>query len=650
MKKSLFVCFLALMSATTLFSQNKEVLMTVDGTPVYANEFKRVYQKNLELVQDESQKDIDGYLQLFIDYKLKVEEAKAQGLDSIKTYVSEFSKYRDQLSKQYLSEDQLSDAMIQEAYTRSKEEIKASHILVLVDYAATPQDTLAAYNKIKSIRERALTGEDFTALAKQFSEEPNAKESGGDLGYFTAFSMVYPFETEAYNTPVGKVSNIVRSQFGYHIINVVDRRKRMPKIRVSHIMVSDQKKERNFDPKERIDEIYKLLEQGESFESLAKQYSDDKSSAVKGGELKAFTKGELRAPEFENAAYSLTKIDEISKPVKTDFGWHIIKLNEILPEESFDLQKETLAKKIESVDRSRVIYQAVNKKIKDKYGFKNGESLKTFVDAYINDDLLKRRWTMDTLTNEQDKIMFSIGTKNAKYSDFGKYLVTRQKTLRANKERDAIVADFYQEFLNITLTDYFKDELEKENEGYSAILDEYRNGLLIFDVMNKNIWEKAKNDTIGLQNFYNQNKNNYAWKQRVNVDVFSATSKAKALNIQGMLKNAKSAEDIKTALNGDNTVNVLITSGTFEIDSDELPKNLKIEKGVSNVYESNDSFIVLNIKDILPSGTKALDDVKGRVMSDYQNYLEEQWISSLHNKYKVEMNSKTLKRIKKELK
>lgn len=176
MKNFISVFIVALLSAATLFSQNKkEVLMTINGKPVYANEFKRVYKKNLDLVQDESQKDVDSYLQLFIDYKLKIMEAEAQGLDKEKTYVSEFSKYRDQLSRNYLFEDKVTEDLAKEAYERGKEDINASHILIRVDYESLPQDTLAAYNKIKSIRERALKGEDFEQLAKTYSEEPGAK-------------------------------------------------------------------------------------------------------------------------------------------------------------------------------------------------------------------------------------------------------------------------------------------------------------------------------------------------------------------------------------------------------------------------------------------------------------------------------------------
>src|SRR5690606_34475205 len=346
MKNFISVFILAIFCAATVSSQNKkDVLMTIEGKPVYANEFKRVYKKNLDLVQEESQKDMDGYLQLFIDYKLKIKEAEAQGLAEKESYKNELSKYRDQLSRNYLFEDKVTAELAQEAYLRGKEESDASHILIRVDYEAMPQDTLAAYNKIKSIREKALKGEDFDQLAKTYSEEPGAKTRGGNLGYFSVFSMVYPFETAAYNTKVGNISEIVRTSFGYHILKVNDRREKLPKISVSHIMISDKKGAKSFNPEERINELYTMLQQGESFESLAKQFSDDKNSAVKDGKLTPFSKGDLRAPEFEDMAYSLKTVGEISKPVKTDFGWHIIRLDEKLAVETFEQQKENLDKK-----------------------------------------------------------------------------------------------------------------------------------------------------------------------------------------------------------------------------------------------------------------------------------------------------------------
>ncbi|MCZ4318608.1 peptidylprolyl isomerase [Aequorivita viscosa] len=651
MKNFLSLFILVFLSTTAIFAQNKkEVLMTINGDPVFSNEFERVYKKNLDLVQDESQKDIDGYLQLFIDYKLKIAEAQAQDLDEASAYKSEFNKYRDQLSRNYLFEDKVTEELAKEAYERSKFEIDASHILIRVDYESVPQDTLAAYNKMKSIRERALKGEDFGELAKTFSEEPGAKERAGALGYFTVFNMVYPFESEAYNTKPGEISNIVRTSFGYHLIKVNDRREKLPKIVVSHIMISDKKGARTFNPEERINELYTMLKQGESFESLAKQFSDDKNSAVKGGKLKPFTKGDLRAPEFEDAAYKLKNIGDISKPVKTDFGWHIIRLDEKLPMETFEEQRLALEKKVSEGDRSKLVTTATNNKIKEKYGFKKGTSFIPFFDTYVTDEVLKRKWQMEPIPANEDKTLFTIGDKKVVYSDFANFIDTRQKTTRLYRQKEALLVALYDEFETEQLKDYFKDRLKDDNEDYAAVLTEYRDGLLIFDVMNKNIWQKAKEDTLAVQEYYEKTKDNYKWKQRVDADIYSATSKIYAQQIQTMLDKGKTSEEIKTALNTVDKVNVIITPGVFEIDQSELPNNLEIKKGTSAVYPSNDSFVVVFINDILAPGYKTLDEVKGKVLSNYQNDLEKSWMESLRKKYTVQVDKKALKHVKKELK
>src|SRR5690606_18473519 len=416
------------------------------------------------------------------------------------------------------------------------------------------------------------------------------------------------------------------------------------------IMISDKEGARTFNPEERINEIYTMLKQGENFESLAKQFSDDKNSAIMGGKLKPFTKGDLRAPEFEDAAYALKNPGDLSKPVKTDFGWHILRLEEKFPMETFEEQKPELEKKVNEGDRSKIVTSATNKKIKEKYGFKKEESYLPFFDTYLGDDILKRKWVMTPIPADQDKTLFVIGDKKSTYSDFAKYIEERQKTTRPYKLKETLLVDFYDEFETEELKDYFKERLEYENEDYAAILNEYRDGLLIFDVMDKNIWQKGKNDSIGIQEYYNKTKQNYHWKQRVDADIYAATSEVLAQQVQKMLGEGKTAEEVKAALNTGDKVNVLITPGVFEIDQRELPNNIEINKGVSKIYPSNDSFVVVNIKEIIAPGPKSLEDVKGKVLSNYQNDLEASWMKSLHSKYKVDINKKTLKHVKKQLK
>jgi len=637
-------------TTTLLFSQNdKDVLMTIDGAPVYAKEFKRVYNKNLDLVKDESQKDVENYLDLFIDYKLKIAAAFDDKLNEDPSFKNDFLKYEAQLSRNYLFENKVTSDLAKEAYDRSLEEVEASHILIKVDYAAPSKDTLVAYNKIKDIREKASAGEDFTELAKKYSEEPGASQRGGYLGYFSAFTMVYPFETAAYETEKGTVSEIIRTQFGYHILKVTDRRTKEPEIQVSHIMIGHKGDSSMTAAKKRIDEIYTLLKQGESFESLARQFSEDKNSAKKGGELTPFSKGALRAPKFEEVAYSMTEKGEVSEPLRTSFGWHIIKFGSRLATPTFEEQKTELEKKVATGDRSKIVTTAVNSKLKETYGFKMVTNYLPYFENYISDSIQKRRWEMKEISDSENKVIFEIGNKKLTYRDFAAFIQEKQPRLKVMKTKEATLASIYEEFEDAELKTYFKNELEKNNEEYAGTIGEYRDGLLIFEVMNNNIWKKAKNDTIGLQEFYNKEKENYRWKERIDVALVSATSEKVAARVQEMFKKAMTAEEIKAKL-FEEDITLIVTKDTLEIDSNVLPENFNAKRGISEIYRDENSYVVANVKEVLAPSIKDFEDVKGRVTTDYQNKLEKDWMERLRSGHTVKVNKKTLKKVIKELK
>ena len=649
MKKYITSIVVLLFVASSFSQKKKDILLTVDGKPVYITEFKRVYRKNLDLVKDQSQKDVEAYLELFIDYKIKIAEAYAQNLDEDETYTSEFNQYRDQLLRNYVFENKVTNELSREAYGRGLSEINASHILILSKFNDLPQDTLKAYTKIKAIYDRAKAGEDFDTLAKETSEEPNADKSGGNLGYFTVFSMVYPFETAAYNTEMGTVSEIVRTQFGYHIIKVNDRRDKGCQITASHIMLSDKGADRTFVPEERIIELYGLLEQGEDFAALAEQYSEDKNSAKNGGQLQRFRVGELRAPKFEEAAFEIEEIGDVSKPIKSQFGWHIIKLLEKHPIPTYEEEKESIDKRLENGVRSNIVASALNEQIKEKYGLETGADYKPYFMAYIGDDVFKKKWEYDTIKNVEDLVIFSIGKKEVYFNDFAKFIAERQKQKFTAKEKTRLLEDFYYDFETAELKNYFRDNLEFENEQYASTISEYRNGLLIFDVMNKNIWMKAKNDTVGLQAYYEQVKGNYSWNVRVEAIVVKSSTDNSIVAAREMLIGNKTNAEMKETLNTEDKVNVILSEGVFENGDRALPEDFDVKVGVSKVYSNKDGYTVVKVSKVIPKSIKPLDAVKGKVMSDYQNNLETKWIEELRSKYNVQIHKKTLKRVKKEL-
>jgi peptidyl-prolyl cis-trans isomerase SurA len=568
-------------------------------------------------------------------------------------YIKEFSKYEEQLSRNYIFEDKVTTDLAREAYERGLEEVMAAHILVLTTYDDTAQDTLVAYNKIKKIRDELVaTGADFEAKAKEVSEEPNAAESGGNLGYFSVFALVYPFESAAYATPVGDISEITRTQFGYHLIKVLDKRERGSEITVSHIMITDKKGDaRTFNPKERINEIAALLNQGQTFEDLVTLYSDDKNSVKKGGQLNRFGKGDLRSVEFEAAAFTLENEGDISKPFKSEFGWHIVRLDEKHGQASFEDKKAGLEKRVAEGSRSKMVVSAVNKLIKKKFGFKKGYDHGVFIDGIVANSVLNRRWKFDSVSPADDKLIFTIADAKYFFSDYAKFILERQMTTRAYKSKSRLLKDFYDEFETQELKRYFKDELERDNEEYASVISEYRDGLLIFDVMNKNVWNKVRKDSVGLKKYYDANKKNYQWQDRVGGDVFTTTDRVMAERVIQHLNEGKTAKVIKAELNTENKINVIVTSGIFEIDARDLPDGFTAAAGgVSEIYSEGEAFVVVNVRDEIPAGVKNFEEIKGRVMSDYQTEVETMWVKELRQKYDVKVNRKVLKRVKRALK
>jgi len=635
-------------------SVKKEVLFTIDGKPFYSDEFARVYKKNLDLVKDESQKDLDQYLELFIGYKLKITKAYRQNLQDNPKYQAELKTYRNQLAKNYLTDSKVTNELMQEAYQRYLKEIKAAHILILVDENASPADTLKAYKQIQDIRKRALAGDDFGKLAEEFSQDPSAKENKGELGYFSAFRMVYPFETGAYKTPKGQVSGIIRTRFGYHLIKVEDIRDNRGEVSVAHIMISkptNDDKEAAAKAKTTIDEIYQKLKQGESFEALAQQFSDDKTSAQKGGQIGRFASGELSSEEFEDVAFSLTKDHPLSAPFQTAFGWHIAKLLENFPVKTFDEMKADLESKIKRDDRSRLIVESMNEKLRKKYTVKRDDKVYANTVKAVTEALYESKWTLPADTKPYDKTLVTLNNdRKLTGTDFLNHIATEQREKADIKPLSRQIDAYYQSFVDNELNKYYNDNLENEFPEFADVMTEYRDGLLLFDLMEKEIWEKSKTDTIGLKDFYNQHKERYQWKDRVKVMMVSSTKEDILKKAQKMLKEGKDAAAIKAALNTKEAVNVMVTEGTYEIGNEILPSNVTMKKEVTEPVKKGSYFFAAKVIDTLPAGPRTLDEAKGKVINDYQQFLEENWVGNLKKEFTIQVDRAAFDRVKKEIK
>ncbi len=637
--KCLFLVFFALNFS---FSQDKDaVLLKVDGQPIMASEFLRVYNKNLDLVKDESQKDIDGYLKLFTEYQLKLKEAKRLKLNEDKNYQREFARYKKQLINNYISENKVTDALVREAYDRSNLDINAAHILVRLDATAT--DTISAYNEVLALRNRVL---------KEGFDEVKAEMHNGntifleDLGYFSAFKMVYDFESAAYNTPVGEISMPFRTQFGYHVVKVNDKRASRGTITAAHIMVNLSSKDSLRDPEQRINEIYKKLNQGEKFESLAKQFSEDKSSASKGGEIIPFKSGQLSSIEFENQAFDLKNDGDVSKPFKTAYGWHIVKRIHLKPIESFEDLKASFETKVKRDSRSKLINEAMVAKLKKKYKIDYNAKAKSYFTSILTKEFYNRTWELPDNFNKKETL-FSINNKIFTYEDFGNHLKTAQRIYTGkNTPFTSIIDEEFKSFFEKSIFQFREDNLEVENEEFANILKEYRDGLLLFDLMEKEVWNKASKDSVGLETYYNKNKSKYQWSDRVDVVMASSAEKSNMKKILKLMKKGKSEEAINKALNTSDKQNVIFTKGTYKIDDSILPEGFKVKKGVSDIYTHHDAFHVIDVKAVMPAGQKTLEEAKGNVINDYQTEIETNWINDLYNRFKIEVNEDVLKTIK----
>ncbi|MBN9283217.1 MULTISPECIES: peptidylprolyl isomerase [unclassified Flavobacterium] len=646
---------LGLFVAANTFSyaqdKTKKVLFNIDNHPFYTDEFSRVYKKNLDLVKDESQKDLDQYLDLFLGYKLKIQKANKLGLQNEANYIAELKSYRTQLSRNYMTDTKVTKELVDEAYKRSLKEIKASHILINVDENASPADTLKAYNQALDIRKKAIAGEDFGDLAARFSQDPSAKDNKGDLGYFSVFRMVYPFETAAYKTKKGEISMPVRTRFGYHLVKVNDIRDNRGQVTVAHIMLMKAENPIEGEAvKNTIEDIYKKIKQGESFETLAQQFSQDRSSAGKGGLLQRFGSGELSSEAFENVAFSLKNSGDVSEPFQSQFGWHIVKLIEKFPVRDFADTQTEFESRVRKDDRSKLIDASLNDKLTKKYAVEKNAKLYAKAAKLVTDKFYTQEWEVPAATKELEGNLLVINKeKGITAMNFLEFVNTQQKNKWGLKPIGKVVDQLYGKFIQNQLVAYYNDNLEKENPEFANVMDEYRDGLLLFDLMEKEIWNKAKTDTLGLKAFYEKHVADYQWNPRVEANVFSSTKEEAIQQTLKFLKKKKSIDFIKEQLNKENKVSIMVKSGVFEEGSDALPKHQKLELGLSDVFKDGNYYFITQVTKKLPKGAKTFEETKGKVINDYQQYLESKWVDDLKKEFTIKVNKDVFTQVKQEL-
>lgn len=643
-------------------SWKSETMMTIGDKQITAGEFMGIYEKNNVNGEVLDKKSVDEYLDLFTTFKLKVIEAQSQGMDTAAKFVKELNGYRKQLAKPYFSNDEATEYLVEEAYERMKWDISASHILIKCDEHAVPADTLKAYNKAMKIRERIMKGEDFNDVAVEVSDDPSARDhkeipgkqraykgNRGYLGYFTAFDMVYPFETGAYNTKEGEISMPMRSNFGYHIIKVNSKTPAFGTIKAAHIFLAvDENDPTKADSivREKINNIYNEIdEDGKNWHLIVRKYTEDKGTVINNGMLTPFRVSQI-VPEFIATLKSL-KENEIAKPIKTSYGYHIVRFVSSSGIDSFDKEKENIKKRVEKDMRANVSDEVVLKRLMKENNFKEYVKVKdkfiATIDSTLNDGAFVVSPSVDV-----NKVLFNINDENFTVNDFIGYIEKNQKQ-EPFLSPEAYAYTLYDKFVKETVFAYEDSHLETKYPEFNLLVQEYHDGILLFDLMEKEVWNKATKDTAGLNNYYEKHKDEYMWGKRVKTTVITTTKEELVDTLTYFLDEKLTSDSIRAIIKSDKRFSGASAKTSFfqkgdnkYIDAVEWAPTTEIQ-----VYSNIDkAFYIYKMLEILEPEPKKFKEVRGIITSAYQAQLEQDWIKELKEKYPVSVNEAVLNQVR----
>ena len=654
------LCFMMMPSFLLAQSYTKKTLITLGNREISVKEFMDTYEKNNVKTDVIDKKNVDEYLDLYVDFKLKVTEAEELKMDTSATFVKELKNYRSQLAKPYFSNDEITEELVKEAYERMQYDMNAAHILISCDANAVPADTLAAYNKAMSIRERALKGEDFNALAVEFSEDPSARDieekpgerkayvgNKGELGYFTVFDMVYPFETGVYTTEEGGISKPVRSSFGYHVIKVNSKTPALGLVRAAHIFLAIDENDPNKTDSIlaiKAENIYnEVINDKENWTEYVRRYTDDKGTIANNGVLSTFRVNQI-VPEFITAIKGLQP-DEISKPVKTNFGYHIIRLVGSTPPNDFETEKPRLQERVERDMRGQLSEEIAMKRIMKDNNFKENTKVKDAFIASIDSSIVMAKYKASEDV-DTDKVIFTIGKQSCKLQEFVEYIEGNQKK-QGFMAPTAYAYKLYDSFLKYKVFDYEDSQLEDKYPEFKMLVQEYHDGILLFSLMEEQVWNKAAEDTLGLQEYYERNKNSYMWKDRVKAIVVTCTKKDDVAGLEKMLQEGVEADSLRHFIK-DNKISATVRMSYYQkgdnvnVDAAEWTEGsiARFDSSVDNTTQ------IIKVVEVRQAEPKTFKEAKGLVTSGYQAELEMKWLQQLKEKYPVTVNQKLLNKVK----
>jgi peptidyl-prolyl cis-trans isomerase SurA len=646
---AVFALFFLILPATSFSFQNEDVLITVDNREITRMEFLNLWKKNLP---DTEPPPLEEFMDLFVDFHLKVTHARHEGIHEETAFLNELARYRKKLARPYLSDEEMQEKLALEAYERLLLDINASHILVRLPPGYSPEDTLLAWEKTMQIRERILNGnENFEIVARATSDDPSAKNNSGNLGYFTALQMPYELENAVYSAVPGELSMPVRTIFGYHLIRVEDKRKSRGEIRVAHIMIGFNQYEET-EAEKKIKEIYQDLLQGYDFELTARDFSTDVNTAGDGGKLPWFGSGYI-VPEFENAAFEINQQGELSEPVRTDFGWHIIKLLDRRDIPPYDEIKKELKEKIrESNDkRSELVRKASAEKLKEELEFSENPHSLDGIRRITDNNIFNGTWRVPPGV-DLNNTLFEVKDQKVTQKAFVDY-IAKHAPGRNPWPLGEYIDFLYNEFVDSWLIDYEESILEKKYPEFGLLMQEYHDGLLLFEITDRVVWTGVQEDSTGLIEFYEKNKHDYLDEPSITASIFTAEDSRTARrgvrracrrNWFGRERdnnwiidriNRRSDEDIIT-----------VERGEFQPGEREVTDSVEWNEGISDIIRVNGKYKFLLIESINDPKPGKLEDVHAEVLSEYQEYIEQEWLNELRDKYNVVINRDVLSEIK----
>jgi peptidyl-prolyl cis-trans isomerase SurA len=647
----LLFSFLVL-TASFLKAQNSDpVLFTVGGKPVTASEFKYIYGKTNGEKADFSQKSIEEYLSLYVKFKRKVLRAHDMKLDTIESLKNELAGYRQQLANTYLVDKEVTETLIKEAYERSRQDVEFSHILIGLSRNATPKDTAEAYQKALDVKKRLDKGENFDTVAREVSNDQTVKSNGGYIGWVNAMlpNGFYRVESALYNTPKGKITNPVRSDLGYHILFIKDWRPARGEMEVAHIMALGGE---NAMIKSRfhIDSAMIDFKTTGNFEETARKFSDDKMTAPKGGYIGWFGIGQYE-PAFENAAFELEKDGDVSGIIQTSVGWHIIKRISRKSAEAFDNAKRRLKPKIQKDSRYELANQAMLVRIKREGEFKEETAnLEAFAKT-LNEDFVTYKWKAPEGDAKSKTKLFGFkGGQDFNLGDFTDFLGNNsRKRLGYPQGMDLNVAvqNLYKDFVQESCMKYEERQLDTKYPEFKSLMREYEEGILLFEATKLSVWDKASQDSAGLFNFHKMQADKYKWDTRAETSIYALKedAKDKIEDIQKLARK-KAALKVLSKFNKDGKEILTFQNKTVEKGKNKIVDAMTWAVGETSPVEidkrNGNALTFIKIEKIIPPTIKTLQEARGYVVADYQEFLEKKWMDELEKKYPVEINKEVL--------